>query len=56
MRWTGAGELNNEEVIWSGEENDHQRGVGFLLNSRARLALLGYKPVNSRKIVVPEKV
>src|SRR6218665_1443378 len=50
MRWTGSGDLNNGEVIWSGEEKDHQRGVVFLLNSRARLALLGYKPVNSRII------
>src|SRR6218665_1866585 len=40
MRWTGSGELK-----------DHQRGVEFLLNSRARLALLGNKPVNSRIIV-----
>src|SRR6218665_3863690 len=51
MRWTGSGDLNNGEVIWSGEEKDNKRGVGFLLNSRARLALLGYKPVNSRIIV-----
>lgn len=50
MRWTGSGELNNGEVIWSGEEHDHQRGVGFLLNSTAKAALLGYKPVNSRII------
>jgi exonuclease III len=51
MRWTGAGELNGGEVIWSGEEKNHMRGVGFLLSKRAKDALLGYNPVNSRMIV-----
>ncbi len=51
MRWTGAGELNGGEVIWSGEGKDHMRGVGFLLSKRAKDALLGYNPVNSRIIV-----
>ena len=51
VRWTGAGEVNGCEMIWSGDETEHQRGVGFLLNSRARMALLGYKPVNARMIV-----
>ena len=23
MRWTGMGEINNGEVIWSGEERQH---------------------------------
>ncbi|XP_016299301.1 uncharacterized protein LOC107656114 [Sinocyclocheilus anshuiensis] len=51
MRWTGVGELNGGEVIWSGEEKNHMRGVGFLLSKRAKDALLGYNPVNSRNIV-----
>ena len=51
VRWTGSGEINGCEVIWSGDETEHQRGVGFLLSSRARMALLGYKPINSRMIV-----
>ena len=29
MRWTGSGDLNNGEVIWSGEEKNHQRGWDF---------------------------
>jgi len=49
MRWTGVGELNGE-VLWSGEEKNHERGVGFLLCNRAKGALLGYIPVNSRII------
>jgi len=51
MRWTGVGELNGGEVIWSGEEKNHVRGVGFLLSKRAKDALLGYNPVNARIIV-----
>jgi hypothetical protein len=51
MRWTGVGELNGGEVIWSGEEKNHVKGVGFLLSKRAKDAMLGYNPVNSRIIV-----
>jgi len=39
MRWTGSGEINGAEVIWSGEEKTHSRGVGFMLSPRARRAL-----------------
>jgi hypothetical protein len=51
VRRTGSGELNGCEVIWCGEESEHQRGVGFLLSTRAELALLGYKLINARTIV-----
>ena len=51
MRWTGVGEMNGGEVIRSGEEKNHRSGVGFLLSKRAKDALLGYNPVNSRIIV-----
>ena len=34
-----------------GEEKDHKRGVGLLLSEKAKMALLGYKPVSSRIIV-----
>ena len=50
MHWTGVGELNGGEVIWSGEEKKHAKGVGFLLSQRAKDALLGYNPVNARII------
>jgi len=50
MRWTGKGEMNGREVIWSGEEKSHTKGVGFLLSKRARNALLSYNAVNSRII------
>ena len=51
IRWTGSGEINGGEVIWSGEEKNHVRGVGFLLNKRARSALLSYNAVIARIIV-----
>ena len=51
MRWTRTGEMNGGKVIWSGEEKEHTKGVGFLLNPSARASLLGYKPVNPRIIL-----
>ena len=51
MRCTGAGEMDGCSVIWSGDETKHEAGVGFLLNKKARGAMLGYKPVSDRIIV-----
>jgi len=50
MQWTGTGEMNGGEVIWSAEKQQHTKGVGFLLSARAKAALVGYKPANSRII------
>ena len=47
VRWTGKSETSNRDVIWSGEDKEHVRGVGMLLSDRARKALIGYNPVNS---------
>ena len=51
VRWTGKGETSNGDFIWSGENNTHNRGVGMLLNTKARKTLLGYNPVNPRIIM-----
>lgn len=51
MRWTKAGETKGGRVIWSGEPDKHEAGVGFLLNKKAKAALMGYKPVSSRMMV-----
>ena len=48
VRWTGQGEINGGEVIWSGEDKEHARGVGFYLSKRARGAMIGYYPVSPR--------
>ena len=51
MRWTASGEMHGCKVIWSGNEQKHEAGVGFLLSKRAREALLGYKTVSDRVMV-----
>ena len=51
MRWTASGEMHDCKVIWSGNEQKHEAGVGFPLSKRAREALLGYKPVSDRVLV-----
>jgi len=50
VRWTGKGETPNGDFIWSGEETSHMRGVGFLLSTQAKKALIGYNPISSRII------
>ena len=40
MRWTASGEMHGCKVIWSGNEQKHEAGIGFLLSKRAREALL----------------
>ena len=50
VRWTGKGETPNGDFLWSGEENTHTRGVGLLLSTQAKKALIGYNPVSSRII------
>ncbi|CAF1426895.1 unnamed protein product [Adineta ricciae] len=47
VRWTGKGETPSGDLIWSGEERTHTRGVGFLLSKQAKKALIGYNPINS---------
>jgi len=51
MRWTASGEMHSCKVIWSGNEQKHEAGVGLLLSNRAREALLGYKAVSDRVLV-----
>ena len=48
--WTGKGETSNDDFIWSGEDNTHTKGVGMPLSTKARKALMGYNPINSRVI------
>ncbi len=52
VRWTGKGETPNGDFIWSGEESSHMKGVGFLLSTQAKKALIGYNPISSRIISV----
>ena len=42
--------MNGGEIIWSGEETEHAKGVGFWLRKRARKAPISYNPINARII------
>lgn len=37
-----------EYILYSGSEDDHQRGVGLALKKEARTALLRWNPVSDR--------
>ncbi|CAF4143408.1 unnamed protein product, partial [Rotaria magnacalcarata] len=50
VRWTGKGETSRGDFIWSGENNNHIRGVGILLSTKAKKSLMSYNPINSRII------
>ena len=50
VRWTGKGETSNGDFICSGEDNTHTKGVGMLLSTKARKALMAYNPIISRLI------
>ncbi|CAF4049065.1 unnamed protein product [Rotaria sp. Silwood2] len=50
VRWTGKGETTNGDFIWCGNDNTHNKGVGMLLSTRARKALMSYNPINPRLI------
>ena len=41
---------SNRDLIWSGEDDTHIRGVRLLLSSKAREAFIGYDPRSSRII------
>ncbi|CAM4977717.1 unnamed protein product [Rotaria socialis] len=51
VRWTGKGETSRGDFIWSGENNNHIRGVGILLSTKAKKSLMSYNPINSRIIM-----
>ncbi|CAF4944039.1 unnamed protein product [Rotaria socialis] len=50
VRWRGKGEISGGDLIWSGEDSTHNRGVGMLRSARAKHILIGYNPISSRVI------
>ena len=55
MRWKNFGEMSTDDghkVYFSGEEDRHEYGVGFLVHKDVVDAVLGYRPVSSRLISV----
>ena len=55
MRWKNVGETTTEEghkVFFSGKENKHEHGVGFLVHKDIVTTVMGCRPVSSRLITI----
>ena len=55
MRWKNFGQTTTEEgrkVFFSGKEDEHERGVGFLVHKDIVNSVLGCRPVSSRLITI----
>ena len=53
MRWKNFGETTTEEghkVFFSGKEDKHEHGVGFLVHKDIVNTVMGCRPVSSRLI------
>jgi hypothetical protein len=50
MRWTGNGIMDKENriLLYSGHQNKHEFGVGFLVNNRIKSSLLDLYPLTIR--------
>ena len=50
MRWTGSGRMtsNGRTVLYSGQTEHHQSGVGLILSKEAARCLIGWEPVSDR--------
>ena len=51
MRWKHFGEMSTDDghkVYFSGAEDRHEYGIGFLVHKDVVDAALGYRPVSSR--------
>ena len=55
MRWKNFGETTTEEgpkVFFSGKEDKHKHGIGFLVHKDIMDTVMGYHPVSSRLITI----
>ena len=55
MRWKNFGEMSTDDghtVYFSGEEDRHEYGVGFLVHKDVVDVVLGCRPVSSRLISI----
>ena len=55
MRWKNLGETTTEEghkVFFSGKEDKHEHGVGFLVHMDIVKTVTGFHPVSSRLITI----
>ena len=55
LRWNNFGEISTDDehkVYFSGEEDRHEYGFGFLVHEDIAIAVLGCRPVSSRLISI----
>ena len=55
MRWKSFGETTTEEghkIFFSGKEDKHEHGVGFLVHKDIVNIVMGCRPVSSRLIII----
>ena len=55
MRWKGIGETTTHEghkLYYSGRDDRHEEGVGFLIHRNTASAVMGCRPVSSRLITL----
>ena len=58
MRWKNCGETTTEEghrVFFSGKEDKHEHGVGFLVHKDIVSTVMGCRPVSSRPTTIRPK-
>ena len=56
MRWKNFGETTTDEghkVFFSGKEDKHEHGVGFLVHKDVVNTVMGCRQVSSRLIAIP---
>ena len=51
VRWTGTEEALHGRLIYTGELNKHEKGVGIVVSERVKRALISYNPISPRVIV-----
>ena len=55
IRWKTFGEATTEEgheIFFSGKEDKHEHGVGFLVHKDIMNIVMGCRPVSSRLIII----
>lgn len=55
MRWPGTGqcEIGEHQIFYSGEDStNHRNGVGIIINSKIRKAVLGFIPISDRVAIL----
>ena len=58
LRWKGSGEItvdNNHKLFYSGKEDKHEYGVGFLVNKEMVNTVISCTPISSRIILLRVK-